>query len=172
MASTEPSDSIEKGKVVSIHYTLRNDAGEVLDSSGGREPLDYLHGSGNIVPGLEQSLLGRRVGAKFTVDVSPSLGFGERDPRGVQRVPRSSFPKDADVKAGERFTASGPDGEEMALWITEVEGDEVTVDFNHPLAGETLHFEVHVTGVRAASKDEIAHGHPHGPHGHHHHHEH
>lgn len=161
-----PSAGIQTGKVVSIHYTLKNDAGEVLDSSDGQEPLDYLHGSGNIVPGLEQSLLGREVGAKFSVEISPALGFGERDPKGVQQVPRTAFPPDADLEVGQRFTANGPDGEAMVLWVTEIEGDEITVDFNHPLAGETLHFDVHVTAIREASKDEIEHGHPHGPHGH------
>lgn len=168
MASSAPL-TVAHGKVVSIHYTLKSDDGEVIDSSEGFEPLAYLHGSGNIVPGLEESLLGHAVGDEFSVSVPPEAGYGLRDEEGVQSVPRDAFPADAELEVGMRFAAEAPDGEVRPVWIAEVEGDTVTVDFNHPLAGSTLHFAVRVAAIRDATPEETEHGHPHGPDGHHHH---
>jgi FKBP-type peptidyl-prolyl cis-trans isomerase SlyD len=161
--------TVSDGVVVAIHYTLKNDAGETLDSSAGADPLEYLHGAGNIVPGLESALTGKRVGERFNVVVAPADGYGERDARGVQRVPRDSFPPEVDVQPGMAFLADGPDGEPVQVWVSAIEGERVVIDLNHPLAGVTLHFDVEISALRAAHAEEIAHGHPHGPDGHHHH---
>lgn len=153
--------------VVSFHYTLTNDAGEVIDASAGGEPLAYLHGAGNIVPGLENALTGKAAGDKLTVKVAPADGYGERDDRLVQSVPRRAFQGVADIKPGMSFVSQGPEGQTRIV-VTQVAGDMVTVDGNHPLAGETLNFEVEITEVRDATEEELSHGHVHGPGGHHH----
>lgn len=153
--------------VVSFHYTLTNDAGEVVDSSAGREPLSYLHGLGHIVPGLENALEGRSVGDAFRVDVPAAEGYGERHDGLTQVVPKQAFQGVDALEVGMQFQARGPSGV-MSVVITAIEGDEVTVDGNHPLAGQDLHFDVEITEVRAATADELAHGHAHGPGGHDH----
>lgn len=153
--------------VASFHYTLTNDAGEVVDSSRGREPLVYLQGAGNIVPGLESAMEGRRSGERFTVDVAPEEGYGLRHEQLVQDVPRSAFQGVDAIEAGMSFQASTPQGTH-SVTVTRVTDDTITVDGNHPLAGQTLHFDIEVTQVRAASAEELAHGHVHGPGGHHH----
>ncbi|MBI2384342.1 MAG: peptidylprolyl isomerase [Gammaproteobacteria bacterium] len=153
--------------VVSIHYTLKDDGGEVLDSSAGGEPLAYLHGTGNIIPGLEKALAGKRAGDKLSVRVEPAEGYGERDERLVQQVPRRMFQGVSDLQPGMRFHAQGDHGP-VAVIVTRVAGDMVTVDGNHALAGVTLNFEVEVAQVRDATLEELSHGHVHGPGGHHH----
>ena len=159
---------IAQDKVVLIHYTLTNDKGEVLDSSSGGDPLAYLHGQGNIIPGLEKALEGRQEGDRLNVAVEPAEGYGERDDRLVQQVPRRQF-GGANVQPGMQFHAQTSQGHARVVTVTRIVGDMVTVDGNHPLAGEKLHFEVEVTGVRDASTEELEHGHVHGPGGHHHH---
>ena len=154
-------------KVVSIHYTLTNQEGTVLDSSSGNEPLAYLHGFGNIIPGLENALEGKETGEKLSVTVEPEQGYGARDEQLVQAVPRSAFKGVEELAPGMQFQAQGPQGARLVV-VTQVAQDVVTVDANHPLAGQTLHFEVEVSEVRAATAEEIEHGHVHGPHGHHH----
>lgn len=144
---------IADNAVVSIHYTLTDDAGTVLDSSQGKQPLAYLHGAGNIVPGLEQALTGRQAGDTFKVDVPPEQGYGPTNPALVQTVPLSSFQGVEKIEPGMRFTARGPQGE-MAIVVTAVTGDQAVVDANHPLAGRTLHFAIEVTDVREASEQE------------------
>lgn len=158
------------GKVVSIHYTLKDDDGDVVDSSSGGEPLDYLHGAGNIVPGLEAAMIGRGIGDKFKVTVAPADGYGEVVGGGPRVVPRSAFPDEVELEEGMQFFVRGPDGEPFPVWVAGVKGDEVLIDANHPLAGENLNFEVEVVGIRDATKEEVEHGHPHGPDGHGHHH--
>ncbi len=160
---------IAAGMVVSLQYTLKNDAGDVLDRSEGG-PLLYLHGAENIVPGLERKLTGRKVGDQLDVVVEPADGYGSRDPRGVQDVPRGAFPPDAPLEVGASFVAETPDGHPMQLWVTKLDDEMVRCDANHPLAGERLHFSVEITAVRDATDEEKAHGHPHGPGGAHHHH--
>lgn len=152
-------------KAVTIHYTLRDDAGEVLDSSEGRNPMTYLHGAGNIVPGLEQALDGKQVGDEIKVKVAPADGYGERDEANVRNVPRRRLPE-GKIVPGMRLrleTEHGP----MIVAVTAVQGDYATIDGNHPLAGKTLHFEVKVVEVRDATAEERTHGHVHGPGGHH-----
>lgn len=143
--------------VVLIHYTLRNDAGEVLASSSGSEPLAYLHGHGNIVPGLERALEGERAGDELSVKVAAEDGYGARDARLIQKMPRSAFPKEAEIAAGMRFHAQSPEGV-RTVTVTQATGDSVTVDGNHRLAGVTLNFEVQIAEVRAATREELVHG--------------
>jgi FKBP-type peptidyl-prolyl cis-trans isomerase SlyD len=152
---------------VMIHYTLKNDAGEVLDSSEGDEPLGYIHGQGNIVEGLEKALTGKSAGTKLNVKVAPAEGYGERDKSRVQTVPKEAFEDGDQIKPGMRFQTHTEDGVAIVT-VTAVSGEEVTIDANHPLAGETLHFEVEVVAVRACTAEELAHGHIHGAGGHHH----
>jgi FKBP-type peptidyl-prolyl cis-trans isomerase SlyD len=152
---------------VLIHYKVANTEGEVLDSSEGDEPLAYIHGQGSIVPGLEQALIGKKAGDKVKITVSPEDGYGVHEPEKVQTVPRNAFDTETQIEPGMQFQAEGDDGE-VVVTVTEVTDDEVTVDANHPLAGQTLHFEVEVVSVRACTEEELAHGHIHGPGGEHH----
>ena len=158
--------SITQDQVVTLHYTLRDDAGEIIDSSADGEPLAYLHGHGNLVPGLERELSGKRAGDTLQVAVSPADGYGEYDQALVQRVPRRTLKGLANPRVGLRLQAQTGQGT-RALTITQIAGDLVTLDGNHPLAGKNLHFQVEVAGVRAASEAELSHGHVHGPGGHH-----
>ena len=146
---------------VAIHYTLTNAEGEVLDSSEGQDPLTYLHGTGGVIPGLEGALLNKSAGDQFTAVIEPDDAYGAVDPSLVQVVPRSAFAGVESIEAGMRFTASDEQGQQQSVAIAAVNGDEITVDGNHPLAGETLHFEVEVVSVRAATEEEISHGHVH-----------
>lgn len=154
-------------KVVLIHYTLKNDEGSVIDSSSGGEPLAYIHGHGNLIPGLERELEGKATGDKLSVKIAAADGYGERNPSLVQRVPRRSF-GGAAVKPGMQFQAQTSSGEARIATVTGVQGDMVMVDMNHPLAGENLNFDVEITEIRDATAEELEHGHVHGPGGHHH----
>jgi FKBP-type peptidyl-prolyl cis-trans isomerase SlyD len=162
---------VSNGSVVGIDYSLHLGDGNVVDSSDPGEPLTYLHGEGQIVPGLESALEGLSVGERKQVVVAPAQGYGEHDPRGVQEVPRSAFPAEFEPKVGMELTAEGPNGEPVPFAVREVKPDSVVIDLNHPLAGKTLHFDVTVREVRAATAEEVAHGHAHGPHGHGHDHD-
>ena len=158
---------IEKNRVVSLNYTLRDDQGTVIDSSSGRAPLSYLHGKSNIIPGLERALAGKAAGDRLDVTVAPEQGYGARDERLVQIVARAKFGDVANLAPGMQVRVSGPQGARLVT-VTRVDRDFVTVDGNHPLAGRTLHFSVEVAEVRKATHEEISHGHVHGPGGHHH----
>ncbi len=158
---------IGKHKVVTIDYTLTNDDGEVLDTSEGQEPLAYIHGTGFMIPGLEQALEGRADGDSFSLAVEPVDAYGKRDEDLVKVVERTMFGDVERLEAGMQFQAQTDDGIEVVT-VTALEGDQVTVDGNHPLADVTLNFEVRVVGVREASKEELDHGHVHGAGGHHH----
>ena len=159
---------VARDAVVLIHYTLTNDAGEVLDSSSGGEPLAYLHGGGNIVAGLEEALEGKAAGDKLNVALPAEKAYGPRDASLVQQVPRRAFQGVSDLRPGMRFTAQTEQGP-RAVVVTRVAGDMVTVDGNHPLAGQAHNFDVEIAEVRAATAEELQHGHVHGPGGHHHH---
>jgi FKBP-type peptidyl-prolyl cis-trans isomerase SlyD len=158
---------VAKNKVVSIDYTLKNDEGEVIDSSEGQEPLFYLHGNQNIVPGLEKALEGKMSGDQVQVSLAPSEAYGERNDALQQVVPREAFQGIDALEVGMQFRAESNAGQQIVT-ITAIDGDEVTVDGNHPLAGETLNFDVTVVDVRDATEEELEHGHVHGPGGHHH----
>lgn len=159
---------IGKNKVVTLDYTLTNPAGEQLDTSQGGEPLAYLHGIGQIIPGLERALDGHADGDALTIVIPPDEAYGARRDALVQAVPRKSFGNVPDIAPGMQFQANTQHGPRIVT-VTKVDGDEVTVDANHPLAGITLHFDVKIVGVRDATPEELAHGHVHGPGGHHHH---
>jgi FKBP-type peptidyl-prolyl cis-trans isomerase SlyD len=158
---------IAESRVVLMHYTLTNTKGDVLDSSRGREPLAYLHGAGNIIPGLERALAGKQDGDKTEVSIEPKDGYGERKPELVQQLPRRVFKGIGNLRVGQRLHAQGPEGP-RAITVVAMAGDMVTVDGNHELAGEQLNFDVEITEVRAATAEEMSHGHVHGPGGHHH----
>lgn len=158
---------VAKDAVVTIHYTLKNDAGDTIDSSAGGDPLAYLQGNGNLIPGLEKELEGKTTGDKVSVKVSPSEGYGEYDKSLVQQVPRRAFKGIANIQVGMQFQVDSNQGP-RAVTVTNIIGDMVTVDGNHPLAGQNLNFDVEITEVRAATEEELAHGHVHGPGGHHH----
>jgi FKBP-type peptidyl-prolyl cis-trans isomerase SlyD len=157
---------IAKNTVATIDYTLTSPDGQVLDSSNGREPLSYLHGASNIIPGLESALEGKGEGDSLQVKVPPGQGYGERDDRMIQSVPRSNFQGVAEIKPGMQFQAQTTQGPRVVT-VVKVDPDQVTVDANHPLAGVELNFDVKVVGVREATKEEIAHGHAHGAGGNH-----
>ena len=152
---------IEKNKVVSINYTLKNDGGEVLDSSEGGEPLAYLHGQGNLIPGLETELEGKEEGEQFETQITPSDAYGEYNDALIAEVPRDRFTGVEDIDVGMEFQAQTSDGGSQIVRVTEVGDDSVKVDANHPLAGQTLHFDVTVADVRDATEEEIDHGHVH-----------
>ncbi len=149
---------VEKNKVVSIHYTLTDKEGNKLDSSQGREPLSYIHGTGSLIPGMEEGLEGKEEGDKVDLTISPDKGYGQRKNELVQEVPKSAF-GDQEVKPGMQFSTQ--DGHTVV--VTDVKTDNVTVDANHPLAGMDLNFDVEVVKVREATDEEIEHGHVHGP---------
>ncbi len=157
---------IAKHAVVSIHYTLRDDEGTVIDSSSGKDPLLYMQGVGNLIPGMEEGLEGKKKGDKVEIKVSPEKGYGKRLETLIQKVPRSSF-GDQEVREGMQFSAETSKGTQVVT-VTEVGLENVTVDGNHPLAGVALNFDVEVMDVRNATKEELEHGHVHGPGGHHH----
>lgn len=158
---------IADGTVVYFHYTLTNADGDVLDASAVDAPLGYLHGAGNIISGLESALTGRRTGDRFEVTVAPEDAYGVRDESLVQSVPRSAFEGIAQLAPGMRFESRSESGDAQVVTVTEVGDGSVTIDGNHPLAGQSLTFVVEVTEVRAATAQEQAHGHLH-EHGHDH----
>ena len=153
--------------VVLIHYTLKDDSGAVLDSSAGGEPLAYIQGHGNLVPGLEKALEGKQDGNTLAITVPPADGYGIRDQKLVQRVPKRSLQGSGEIRKGMQFQARTDDG--MRLFtVTGVAGDMVMLDGNHPLADQNLHFDIEVVSVREATTEELEHGHVHGAGGHHH----
>ncbi len=158
---------ITADRVVTIHYTLKDDSGTVLDSSAGSDPLAYIQGHGNLISGLEKALEGRTGGDKLAVSITPADGYGVRNESLIQRVPRRSLQGAGEIRKGMQFQARTEDGMRM-FTVTGIVGDMVTLDGNHPLADKTLHFDVEIIDVREASAEELEHGHVHGPGGHHH----
>ena len=152
--------TIEQGKVVQIDYTLKNSDGEVLDTSEGREPLPYLHGAGNIIPGLEAALDGKSSGDQVNAVIEPEKAYGLRDENQIGKVARSDLEGVGDISVGIQLQAQTPEGPRIVV-VTDMDDESVTIDANHPLAGETLHFDVTVGDVRDATPEELEHGHPH-----------
>ena len=153
--------------VVTIDYTLKDDNGNILDSSNDGN-FAYLHGSNNIIPGLENALTGKSAGDEVDVTVSPAEGYGERNDSMVQAVPRDMFDSEQEIEVGMQFHAQSPEGDMVVVTVTDVDKDDITVDGNHPLAGMNLNFGVKVVDVREATAEERDHGHVHGPGGHQH----
>ena len=160
--------AITQDSVVTIHYVLKDDAGAVIDRSASGEPLAYLHGHGNIVPGLERELTGHSAGEKLSVRVTPAEGYGEYDKGLVQSVPRRALRGIKDVQPGMHLHAQTEAGT-RTVTVTRVQGDMVTLDANHPLAGKNLNFDIQIEDVRQATEEELSHGHVHGPGGQHEH---
>ena len=159
---------IEKHRVVTLAYTLKDNDDRVIDQSDDGS-FCYLHGASNIIPGLENALTGKAAGDELSVSISPEEGYGVHDVEKTQAVPREMFPAEEEIVPGMQFHAQGPEGHQLVVTVVKVDDDRVTVDGNHPLAGVQLNFDVKVLEVRAATGEEITHGHVHGPGGHHHH---
>ncbi len=158
---------IEENRVVTLNYTLTDNDNNVIDQSDDGS-FSYLHGASNIIPGLENALTGKNAGDELSVKVSPAEGYGEHDASRVQEVPREMFPDDTEIQPGMQFHAQSPEGQAIAVTIAKVEGDMITVDGNHPLAGVELNFVVKVVEIRDATDEEKEHGHVHGAGGHDH----
>lgn len=158
---------IEKKKVVAFHYTLTNERGEQLESSRDRQPMTYLHGAHNIIPGLERAMAGKSAGDSFQVTLPPAEAYGERNPSNIQRIAAKHFKQPGKLQPGQVVSLQTRQGTVPAV-ILKVGRFNIDVDANHPLAGQTLNFEVEVTDVRDASAEEVAHGHAHGEGGHQH----
>jgi len=159
---------IAANTVVTIDYTLTNDNGDILDRSQDGQ-FCYLHGASNIIPGLEKALDGKTASDEVSVTVPPTEGYGERDDAMLQTISRNMFGPDQTIEPGMQFHAQSPQGDTMVITVTDIDGDDITVDGNHPLAGVNLNFDVKVVDIRAASQEEIEHGHAHGPGDDHHH---
>jgi FKBP-type peptidyl-prolyl cis-trans isomerase SlyD len=159
--------TISVNKVITLHYTLTDDAGTVIDQSTDGSFV-YLHGASNIIPGLENALTGKAAGDELQVSVAPEEAYGVRDDSRVEQVPREMFPEDTDIEPGMQFHAQGPEGQMVMITVVEASNDTVTVDGNHPLAGVPLNFDVKIIDIRDASAEELEHGHAHGPEGHQH----
>jgi FKBP-type peptidyl-prolyl cis-trans isomerase SlyD len=144
-------DLVREGSIVALEYTLSDDNGNILDSSDGKDPMIYVHGQGQIVPGLEKALTGMKAGEEKTVSVKPEEGYGHRDPKAFQEIPRENFPAES-LKVGAMLTARSPDGMPIRMRVHEIKDKVVLVDFNHPLAGKTLTFKVKVSEIKTAER--------------------
>ncbi|MGV6818759.1 MAG: FKBP-type peptidyl-prolyl cis-trans isomerase [Thiotrichales bacterium] len=151
---------VENKKIVMLNLTMKDDQDvlieELTDGSFG-----YLHGAGNIIPGLEQALEGKSAGDEITVTLTPEDAYGEIDPDQIQQVPRNMFPADTEIQPGMQFHAETPEGHPMIVTVTHAEGDTVVIDGNHPLAGVTLKCDASIVAVRDATEEELSHGHMH-----------
>jgi len=152
---------IGENSVVAMHYKLTDGDDITIDSSEGSEPLTYLHGSGNVIPGLEKALVGKAEGDNLQVEVAPAEGYGEILPELIQSIEKSSFQGVEKIEVGMSFEATGPDGSMQRVEVKEIEGDMITIDANHPLAGITLKFDVTIVSIREATEQELEHGHVH-----------
>ena len=153
---------IAKHAAVSIDYVLKGDDGNIIDQSSDGQFV-FLAGAHNIIPGLENALEGKVAGEELDVTVEPAEGYGEVDPARVQTVKREMFPEGVEIQVGMQFHGASPDGHPVVVTVASIEGDDIVIDGNHALAGQTLHFAVKIVEVRAATEDEISHGHIHGP---------
>lgn len=158
---------IGSNKVVTIHYTLKDDQGNILDSTIGSQPFSYLTGYEQIIPKLEEEIDSMIIGGKKHVSIPAAEAYGERNEALIHHVSRDNFPPDIELEVGMEFVTNAPDGSQMPLVVTELNGDDITIDFNHPLAGKNLEFDVELIDVRDATDEELSHGHVHGPHSHH-----
>lgn len=160
-------DSVQNDMVVSMEYTLHVD-GEKIDSSEGQDPLQFLTGHANIISGLEREMMGMKVGESREVTIPPADAYGEFDENAFMEVPRAEFPTDMPLEEGLELTVRDDSGQSRYARVDAVEGDRVTLNFNHPLAGDELHFNVRVVGLREPTAEELDHGHVHEGGGHHH----
>lgn len=161
------NDSVQNNVVVSMEYTLHVD-GEKIDSSEGQDPLQFLAGHGNIISGLEREMMGMKVGESKDVTIPPVDAYGEFDEDAFLEVPRGEFPKDMPLEEGLELTVRDDSGQSRYARVDAIEGDNITLNFNHPLAGDELHFNIKVVGLREPTAEELEHGHVHQGGGHHH----
>lgn len=163
----DSKDTVQKNMVVSMEYTLHVD-GEKIDSSDGQDPLQFLAGHGNIISGLEREMMGMKVGDSKDVKIQPAEAYGEFDENAFMQVPRDQFPKDMQVEEGLELTVRDDSGQSRYARVDAVEGENVTLNFNHPLAGDELQFNIKVVGLREPTDEELEHGHVHQAGAHHH----
>jgi len=161
------TDTVQKDVVVSMEYTLHVED-EEIDSSKGQDPLQFLVGYGNIISGLEREMMGMKVGESKDVVIPPAEGYGEFDEDAFMSVPRDAFPKDMSIEEGVELSVRDDSGQSRYARVETIEGDNVTLNFNHPLAGDELHFNVKVTSLREPTAEELEHGHVHQGDEHHH----
>ena len=160
---------VADGKVVVIHFTATGEDGRLIESTRGKDPMAYLHGQGHIVPGLEAALVGKEPGDRLKVTLPPEQAYGVRKGPGPQAVPRKEFPRKMDLREGMPLRVPNSEGQPVTVWITRMQGSRVWIDVDHPLAGQTVTFDVEVVLVRDPYPEEIEHGHAHGIDGGHHH---
>ncbi|HRI47561.1 MAG TPA: peptidylprolyl isomerase [Ignavibacteriaceae bacterium] len=160
---------LQPNQVVSILFTLKDADGEIIDSTSDGRPFAFLSGNEQILPNLESEIGTMLIGSKKTVVLEPKDAYGEYQEEAVQILNRAEFPENAVIEEGQSYFTKSPEGEQIPFMITQIKGDEVTIDFNHPLAGETLSFDVELVNIRPATQEELDHGHAHGEGGHHHH---
>lgn len=159
--------TIADNKVATFHYTLKDEKGKLIESSAGQDPLSYLHGNGGIIEGLEEALTGKKAGDKFDITITPDKAYGTRNDDLVEIVSKAEFDAGEEISVGKEFQYEDEDGTIHQVYITKIEGDDVTVDENHPMADKTLNFSIEVVGVREATEEELDHGHVHDAEGHH-----
>jgi len=157
----------EPNKVIKMNYTLKDSEGVVIDTTENKGAFSFISGANQILPKLEEKIGSMLIGSKKDVKLSAEEAYGVYDEKAIQKVEKSTFPDDATVEVGMGFVANSQDGHPMPFRVAAVEENEVTIDFNHPLAGKDLEFNVHLVDIRNASEEEVAHGHVHGPGGHH-----
>jgi FKBP-type peptidyl-prolyl cis-trans isomerase SlyD len=160
--------AIEANKVVTMNFTLTDDHGNVLDSTDHGGPFSYLSGNNMVLPKLEETVSGMIIGTKKSIKLNAAEGYGNYNEDALQIVGKENFPEDLVLEVGMEYMASNPDGKKMPFTITKVDGEDITIDFNHPLAGKNLNFDIELVDVRDATPEELSHGHVHGPDGHHH----
>jgi len=160
--------TLQANKVITFNFTLKDEEGTLLDSSANKEPMSFITGSNLIIPKLEEALSRMILGSKKNIKLAAPDAYGEYDEGAVQKVKRNLFPQEAELEIGSTYFAHSPEGQHLQFVITEIENDDITVNFNHPLAGKNLEFDVELLDVRDATPEEIQHGHVHGPGGHHH----
>ena len=160
--------SLETPKVITFNYTLKDESGNVLDSTNNSQPLSFLKGSNQIIPKLEEALDKMIIGSKKNVKIPAKEAYGEYSDNAIQSLKKEQFPDGAELNVGVTYVANSPEGKQMPFVITEVKENDVTVDFNHPLAGKDLEFDVELIDKRDATSEEVQHRHVHGPGGHHH----
>jgi FKBP-type peptidyl-prolyl cis-trans isomerase SlyD len=160
--------TLEANKVVTISYIVTNSEGKVVDQAPATHPYSFLSGQNQILPKLEEKIAEMVIGSKKKVSLTPEEGYGEFQEQAVKQMKRSDFPTDMDLTVGRQYMADAGDGRHLPFYITAVSDDQITIDFNHPLAGKTLQFEVELLNIRDATDEELIHGHAHGTGGHHH----